>query len=66
MLAVSESRSENSADNGPNRALALRSTQEWVDSAARSRAHPKRERRFVLACLDMLLKTIRREVSAED
>ncbi len=43
-----------------------RKVQEWVDSAARSRAHPKRERRFVLARLDVLLETIRREVPAEE
>jgi hypothetical protein len=34
-----------------------RTVQEWIDSTPRSREHPKRERRFVLARLDVLIET---------
>lgn len=40
--------------------------QEWIDSAVRSRAHPKRERRLVLARLDVLLETVRAEAPADE
>ncbi|MCA1733002.1 MAG: hypothetical protein LC732_05300, partial [Acidobacteria bacterium] len=43
-----------------------RTVQEWIDSAPRSSAHPKRERRFVLARLDVLLETVRREAPADE
>jgi putative transposase len=40
--------------------------QSWIDGAARSSAHPKRQRRLVLARLDVLIEIVRRETGAGD
>jgi putative transposase len=40
--------------------------QEWVDEKVRSREHPKRQRRLILARFDVLMEIVREETGSED